>query len=97
METVSLFRVVLSLLFVLGLIGLSALLLRKLAQMQGWGAPRTGQPRRLQVIERLTLNPRQALLLVRRDDKEHLLLIGGNEGLLVESSIPAQTEGERKA
>lgn len=98
METVSLLRVALSLLFVVGLIGISALLLRKVAQLQGWSTAKTGVPRRLQVVERLALSPRQALLLVRRDDKEHLLLIGGNDGLLVEGGIPAtETKAEQKA
>lgn len=93
METVSLLRVLLSLLFVAGLIGLSALLLRRLAQKRGWGpaGARAGQ-RRLHVVERLALGPKHALLLVRRDDREHLLLMSGGDGLVVERDIAAKAD-----
>lgn len=78
---------VLALIFVLGLIGFAALMLRRF----GPGAltmprNRTGT-RRLAIIETLPVDPRRRLLLVRRDGVEHLLLLGPNGDRLVESDI----------
>ena len=50
-------------------------------------APRT---RRLAYIERTALEGGRKLLLVRRDDVEHLILIGGPIDLVVESGIRPQ-------
>jgi hypothetical protein len=47
-------------------------------------APRS---RRLAYVERTALEGGRKLLLVRRDDVEHLILIGGPIDLVVESSI----------
>ncbi|GAB4126931.1 MAG: hypothetical protein Kow00104_12170 [Rhodothalassiaceae bacterium] len=67
----------LALLFVLGLIGGLALLLKRVG---GIGALRieTGRrtDRRLGLVETLTLDGRHRLMLVRCDDEEHLLLLG---------------------
>ncbi|MEQ8829312.1 MAG: flagellar biosynthetic protein FliO [Alphaproteobacteria bacterium] len=87
---------VLALIFVLGLIGLAALMLRRF----GPGAlslsrNRTGA-RRLSVVEALPIDPRRRLLLIRRDGVEHLLLLGPNGDRIVESDIeaPEETEAE---
>ncbi len=50
-------------------------------------APRT---RRLAYIERTALEGGRKLLLVRRDDVEHLILIGGPIDLVVESGIRSE-------
>lgn len=87
---------VLALIFVLGLIGLAALMLRRF----GPGAlslPRNrAGARRLSVVEALPIDPRRRLLLVRRDGVEHLLLLGPNGDRIVESDIeaPAEIEAE---
>jgi flagellar protein FliO/FliZ len=44
--------------------------------------------RRLGVIEAAQVSPRHRLLLVRRDDREHLLLIGGATEIVIETDIP---------
>ncbi len=46
-----------------------------------------GGSRRLTLIEVLPLDPKRRLMLVRRDDREHLLLIGGERDLVVEEDI----------
>jgi flagellar protein FliO/FliZ len=52
-----------------------------------------GGRRRLKIVEHLPLDTRRRLVLVRRDDREHLIVIGGQGGdLLVEGDIPAATE-----
>ena len=50
-------------------------------------APRA---RRLAYIERTTLEGGRKLLLIRRDDVEHLILIGGPIDLVVESGIRSE-------
>ena len=56
-------------------------------------APRT---RRLAYVERTALEGGRKLLLVRRDDVEHLILIGGPIDLVIESGIRAE-EAARSA
>ncbi|MEM9684619.1 MAG: hypothetical protein AAF942_15205 [Pseudomonadota bacterium] len=87
-------RFLLALLLVLGLIGLFAYLLRRF----GVGAVRIspafrakgkGAERRLAVVEVATVDARRRLVLLRRDDVEHLVLLGHNNDLLIESNIDA--------
>ncbi|MET0544938.1 MAG: hypothetical protein ABWZ40_01380 [Caulobacterales bacterium] len=40
-------------------------------------APRADAPRRLQIVEQRILDARMRLMIVRWDDEEHLLLVGG--------------------
>ena len=47
------------------------------------------QGRRLQVVDQMQLDAKRQLLIVRRDNVEHLILTGGPQDLLVESGIPA--------
>lgn len=79
------FRFVVALAFVLALIGAMAWLARRF----GFAPPPRlpGQPRRLKVIETLALDARRRLVLVRRDQTEHLLLVGGATELTVETGI----------
>lgn len=87
-------RFLLALLFVLGLIGLLAFVLRRF----GMGVVRVSPAyrskgrsaeRRLAVIEVASVDARRRLVLVRRDDTEHLILLGQTSDLLVESGIKA--------
>jgi hypothetical protein len=50
----------------------------------------TPRSRRLAFIERTALDGGRKLLLVRRDDVEHLILIGGPIDLVVETGIRAE-------
>lgn len=43
---------------------------------------------RLQVIDAAAVDTRRRLVLVRRDDVEHLILVGGPSDVVVESNIP---------
>ena len=80
-------RFVLALVFVVGLIGLLA-----------WAGKRFGfSPRpttpggrnRLAIVDVTTVDARRRLVLVRRDNVEHLLLLGQSEDLVIERGIPA--------
>jgi hypothetical protein len=53
--------------------------------LPGVGGARTD--RRLAVVERLSLDPRRSLALVRRDGVEHLVLIAPEGHLVIETSI----------
>lgn len=87
------FRFVLALIFVIGLIGLFALLLRRFGPGMTAMAPRRpGQSRRLQIVEVAAIDARRRLVLVKRDEREHLILLGANTETLIESSPPAQAQ-----
>ena len=84
MSTGDLLQSVLALGFVLALILVVAWLVRRFALDRNWHR-KGGDKQRLQLVERLTIDPKRQLVLVRRDDKEHLLMLGQNEALVVES------------
>jgi flagellar protein FliO/FliZ len=75
-------RFALALLFVLGLIGLLAWLVRRYRPGDGL---RADGRRRLALLETLPLDARRRLVLVRRDDALHLLLLGEDGNRLIES------------
>jgi len=49
-----------------------------------------GRNRRLMVVDTLSLDPRRQLIIVRRDNVEHLILTGGAQDLVVETGIPVE-------
>lgn len=86
MEFGDYFRFLLALVFVLGMIGLLAVLARR----SGLGFPAAARPsknRRLHVVEVAPVDGRRRLVLIRRDNVEHLVLLGPATELLIESGI----------
>lgn len=79
-------RFTLALLFVLALIGLFAWAARRFG-LTGRLGPVMGKTRRLRVVEVQPIDPKTRLVLLRRDDVEHLVLVGPAGGLVVESGI----------
>jgi flagellar protein FliO/FliZ len=80
-------RFFIAFLVVLALIGVTAWLVRRFgANRLGGGAARGRQPR-LAVIDAATVDGRRRLVLIRRDNIEHLLMIGGPTDLVVEPNI----------
>lgn len=73
-------------LVVLALIGLTAWLVRRFGANRLGNAARGRQPR-LAVIDAATVDGRRRLVLIRRDNIEHLLMIGGPTDLVVEPNI----------
>src|SRR3954454_14656020 len=72
---------------VLALIGLAAWLVRRFAgNLLGANANRGRMPR-LAVIDAAAVDHRRRLVLVRRDNIEHLLMIGGPTDIVVEQNI----------
>ena len=86
-------RAVLSLIVVLGLIAGAGALVRRYGA-QGGLALRKGGKRRLSVVESLPIDNRRRLLLVRKDQAEHLVLVGGANDLHLESKPAFILEGE---
>ncbi len=86
MELTTYLRFLVVLVFVLALIGLLAYILRRLGL--GPRVTASGGKRRLSVVEISPLDGKRKLVLVRRDDREHLLLLGATGELVVETGIP---------
>ncbi len=89
-------RFFLAFLIVLGLIGVAAWAVRRFGSARLGGAVRGRQPR-LAVIEYATVDARRRLLLVRRDNIEHLVMIGGPTDVVVEANIVRATPAAREA
>ncbi|MCF8481198.1 MAG: flagellar biosynthetic protein FliO [Rhodospirillum sp.] len=82
-------RFMLALVFVLGLLFALAYVMKRFAAP---GMVRNRSAKRIKVLEALAVDPKRRLVLVRRDDVEHLLLVGGDSDLVVEGGIPAREE-----
>ena len=93
MEPVQYLKYIVGLLIVLGLIALIALLARRFGMV-----PRATRdpsaPKRLSVSDVLSIDAKRRLVLVKRDDAEHLLLLGPERDLVVERNIPPNVSAE---
>src|SRR2546429_4980783 len=76
---------------VLALIGLAAWLVRRFANSRLGANTSRGRMPRLAVIDAAAVDGRRRLVLVRRDNIEHLLMIGGPTDIVVESNIVRAT------
>jgi len=72
---------------VLGLIGVAAWLVRRLGAGRLGGVGMRGRQPRLAVVDYASVDGRRRLILVRRDNVEHLVMIGGPSDIVVESNI----------
>ncbi|MBE0578929.1 flagellar biosynthetic protein FliO, partial [Devosia sp.] len=54
------------------------------------GSVTRGRNRRLAVVDSLALDPKRQLLIVRRDNVEHLILVGGPQDMVVETGIAVE-------
>src|SRR5580698_5473012 len=77
----------LAFLLVLGLIGVGAWGLRRFTAGRFGGDRSRGRQPRLGYIDHAVIDNRRRLILVRRDNVEHLLLIGGPTDVVVEANI----------
>ena len=93
MEIGNYLQSVLSLLFVIGLIGGLALLARHFGLTHA--VPRLGKSKRLSVVEGVNVDGRHKAVLIRRDNVEHLVMIGPASDLLIETNIPAQANQDQ--
>src|SRR5438046_149874 len=78
---------------VLALIGVAAWLVRRFAGNRLGANTNRGRMPRLAVIDAAAVDGRRRLVLVRRDNIEHLLMIGGPTDIVVEPNIVRATPG----
>src|SRR3982751_1938848 len=76
---------------VLALIGVAAWLVRRFAGSRLGANTNRGRMPRLAVIDAAAVDGRRRLVLVRRDNIEHLLMIGGPTDIVVEANIVRAT------
>ena len=89
--TTQIIKFLAALVFVLALMGGLALLMRKFGSNHPITAP---HKRRLRVIEVLPLDAKRKAVLLRRDNREHLVVLGVNSETLIESDIESQQNAE---
>ncbi len=90
-------RFFLAFLIVLGLIGAAAWAVRRFGSGRYRGAGQRGRQPRLAVIDQASVDARRRLILIRRDNVEHLLLIGGPTDVVVEPNIVRAMPASRDA
>jgi len=84
MDLIDFVRYLGALFMVLALVGIAGLVARR------WGIPgiaKAGALRRLSIVESLMINPRERLVLIRRDNVEHLISMGPNGARVIETNI----------
>src|SRR5215471_7165002 len=80
-------RFVVAFVIVLALIGLTFWLIRRFGGARVSNGQQKGRQPRLAVIDAAPVDGRRRLVLVRRDNVEHLLMIGGPTDVVVETNI----------
>jgi flagellar biogenesis protein FliO len=80
-------KVVLFVIVVLGLLAMAFWLLRRFGGGRLGSDATRGRQLRLAVIDQATVDSRRRLVLIRRDNVEHLLIIGGPSDVVVEQNI----------
>jgi flagellar protein FliO/FliZ len=90
-------KVVLFAIVVLVLLALAFWLLRRFGGGRLGSAATRGRQPRLAVIDQATVDSRRRLVLIRRDNVEHLLIIGGPTDVVVEQNIVRAAAALREA
>ena len=88
MDGVAFIRFLAAFLFVLALIGGCVWAARRFGLVARIGT-RTKPGQRLQLVDVLPIDARRRAVLIRRDDVEHLVIIGEKEATLIEGGIKA--------
>lgn len=83
-------RFLLALLLVLAIIAGLTWVARRFG-LGGQLIPNAGKSPRLSIVEVKTLDPRRKLVLLRRDDREYLVLLGVGQDVLLEGGIQGPT------
>lgn len=86
MDLSAYYRFVAALLFVLGIIGIFALVARRIIP-GARNINRRGSKRRLSVVEVVPVDTKRRLVLLRRDDTEHLVMLGPQGDMVIERNI----------
>ena len=89
-------KVVLFVIVVLGVLALAFWLLRWFGGGRLGSDATRGRQLRLAVIDQATVDSRRRLVLIRRDNVEHLLIIGGPSDVVVEQNIVRAATAQRE-
>ena len=89
MEFADYLRFIAALAFVVGLIGILALVARRFGMTPRITRTPGKRGKRLSIVDILPVDGKRRLLLIRRDDVEHLVLLGPNSETIVERGISA--------
>lgn len=81
---------------VLGLIGLTAWAVRRFGAGRLAGIGARGRQPRLAVVDYASVDGRRRLILVRRDNVEHLVMIGGPTDIVIEPNIVRASPAPRE-
>lgn len=94
MELADYLKFLFALIFVLSLMGGLAFALKYF----GFGGTARMLPadkRRLKIVEILPLDARHRAILLRRDDKDHLVILSASGDTVVETNIPVKADGDK--
>lgn len=80
-------RLIIALAIVLILMGGLSFVLKKLGLAQNTNV-KSGDKRRLKIIESLPLDARRRVIILQRDDKQHVVILGANSETVIEKDIP---------
>jgi flagellar protein FliO/FliZ len=80
-------KFVLAFVFVLALIGVTFWMVRRFGADRFGGSSARGRQPRLAVVDAAEVDARRKLVIIRRDNVEHLLMIGGPTDVVVEQNI----------
>jgi len=94
MDLIDFARYFAALLLVLALVGGAGLAVRRFGMP---GLVKAQGVRRLEIVETLMIGPRQRLCILRRDNVEHLVLMGPEGSTVVESGIAAPSPAAESA
>jgi flagellar protein FliO/FliZ len=79
---------VLALAGILALLAVFAYFLRRIVQStRGFDGSGRGRQPRLGIVDTFSVDRQRQLMIVRRDSVEHLILVGGNSDLVIETNI----------
>lgn len=80
-------RLIIALAIVIALMGGLSFILKKLGLAQNANL-KSGDKRRLKIVESLPLDARRRIVILQRDDVQHLVILGANGETLIEKDIP---------
>lgn len=84
------FKFLFAMLFVLGLIAALAIAGKKFG-LGHRGPVKRGNGRRLRIVEAMPLDAKRRVVLIQRDDREHLILLGSSTEEIIEAGIEPGT------
>lgn len=92
MEYADYLRFVFALLFVVSLIGGTAMLARRFGLAPGAATGNRNTQKRLEIVETLALDPKRRVVIIRRDGVQHLILLGADKEQVIEQSFTAPAQ-----